>query len=227
MEEYDELRSRFEKAILEIRAMRKELREAHAMQDALELEIFAHKQDAASVNETNQAQIQLMAARIQDLTNKLAASEKQVRNLKQKLTKAETRDKRRSLSLKGRESFQISQEMEDKLVDLENKICAIERGKSVSAPASAGSSPKESSPNPKKEKRRDSKSLDRTRLRRKSLDSATSSEPMKVLIRLSTLETKVANVQENMASDAEKDSSECSEISAPSTSEVSLEIIAR
>ncbi|KOX68453.1 Protein outspread [Melipona quadrifasciata] len=145
VEEYDELRSRFEKAILEIRAMRKELREAHAMQDALELEIFAHKQDATSVSETNQAQIQLMAARIQDLTNKLAASEKQVRTLKQKLTKVETRDKRRSLSLKGRD----------------------------------------------------------------------------------TLETKVANVTENMASDAEKDSSECSEISASSTSEVSLEIIAR
>ncbi|XP_050473401.1 myosin phosphatase Rho interacting protein outspread isoform X2 [Bombus vancouverensis nearcticus] len=227
VEEYDELRSRFEKAILEIRAMRKELREAHAIQDALELEIFAHKQDAASVSETNQAQLQLMAARIQDLTNKLAASEKQVRTLKQKLTKAESRDKRRSLSLKGRESFQISQEMEDKLLDLENKICAIERGKGTSAPVSTGCSSKESSPNPKKEKRRDGKSLDRTRLRRKSLDSATSSEPMKVLIRLSTLETKVANVTENMASDAEKDSSECSEISASSTSEVSLEIIAR
>ncbi|XP_029033896.2 protein outspread isoform X2 [Osmia bicornis bicornis] len=228
MEEYEELRSRFEKAIQEIRAMRKELREAHAMQDALELEIFAHKQDAISVNETNQAQMQLMAARIQDLTNKLAASEKQVRTLKQKLTKAESRDKRRSLSLKGRESFQISQEMEDKLVDLENKICAIERGKSiVGTPVSTGSSSKESSPNPKKEKRRDTKNLDRSRLRRKSLDSATSSEPMKVLIRLSTLETKVANVTENMASDAEKDSSECSEVSGSSTSEVSLEIIAR
>ncbi|EZA59782.1 Protein outspread [Ooceraea biroi] len=115
MEEYDELRNRFEKAVMEIRAMRRELREAHATQDVLELEIFAHKQDAASVSETNQAQIQLMAARIQDLTNKLAASEKQVRTLKQKLTKAESRDKRRSLSLKGRESFQISQEVEDKL----------------------------------------------------------------------------------------------------------------
>ncbi|XP_076382798.1 myosin phosphatase Rho interacting protein outspread isoform X3 [Megalopta genalis] len=223
MEEYEELRSRFEKAILEIRAMRKELREAHAMQDALELEIFAHKQDAASVSETNQAQARLMAARIQDLTNKLAASEKQVRTLKQKLTKAEARDKRRSLSLKGRESFQISQEMEDKLQDLENKICAIERGRSIGAIGATGS--KESSPNPKKEKR--SKNLDRSRLRRKSLDSATSSEPMKVLIRLSTLETKVANVAENMASDAEKDSSECSEVSASSTSEVSLEIVAR
>ncbi|XP_076627210.1 myosin phosphatase Rho interacting protein outspread isoform X2 [Colletes latitarsis] len=227
MEEYDELRSRFEKAILEIRAMRKELREAHAMQDALELEMFAHKQDAVNVNETNQAQVQLMAARIQDLTNKLAASEKQVKTLKQKLTKAETRDKRRSLSLKGRESFQISQEMEDKLLDLENKICAIERGKSITAVVSSGIGSKESSPNPKKEKRREIKNLDRARLRRKSLDSATSSEPMKVLIRLSTLETKVANVTENMASDAEKDSSECSEVSVSSTSEVSLEIIAR
>ncbi|XP_024940754.1 protein outspread isoform X5 [Cephus cinctus] len=226
MEEYDELRGRFEKAILEIRAMRRELREAHATQDALELEIFAHKQDAVRVNETNQAQVQLMAARIQDLTNKLAASEKQVRALKQKLTKAETRDKRRSLSLKGRESFQISQEMEDKLMDLENKICAIERGKSISAPASAGSSSKESSPNPKKERKRENKSLDRARLRRKSLDSATSSEPMKVLIRLSTLETKVANVADNMASDVEKDSSECSEVSGTS-SEVSLEVLSR
>ena len=226
MEEYDELRGRFEKAILEIRAMRKELREAHATQDALELEIFAHKQESGRMNETNQAQIQLMAVRIQDLTNKLAGSEKQVRTLKQKLTKAETREKRRSLSLKGRESFQISQEVEDKLLDLENKICAIERGKSISAPASAGSS-KESSPNPKKERRRENRSLDRARLRRKSLDSATSSEPMKVLIRLSTLETKVANATENLASDAEKDSSESSEVSASSTSEVSLEVLSR
>ncbi|XP_018345806.1 PREDICTED: protein outspread isoform X2 [Trachymyrmex septentrionalis] len=225
MEEYDELRNRFEKAVMEIRAMRKELREAHATQDVLELEIFAHKQDAANVSETNQAQVQLMAARVQDLTNKLAASEKQIRTLKQKLTKAESRDKRRSLSLKGRESFQISQEVEDKLLDLENKICAIERGKSISAPVSAGSSSKESSPNPKKEKRRESKNLDRARLRRKSLDSATSSEPLKVLIRLSTLETKVANVAEAMVSDAEKDSSECSEISG--SSEVSLEVLAR
>lgn len=220
MEEYDELRGRFEKAILEIRAMRKELREAHAAQDALELEVFAYKQESGRANDTNQAQMQLMAARIQDLTNKLAGSEKQVRTLKQKLTKNETRDKRRSLSLKGRESFQISQEVEDKLLDLENKICAIERGKSTSVS-------KESSPNPKKERRREHRSLDRARLRRKSLDSATSSEPMKVLIRLSTLETKVANVAENLASDAEKDSSECSEISASSTSEVSLEVISR
>lgn len=230
MEEFDELRGRFEKAVLEIRAMRKELRDAHTMQDALELEIFAHKQDASRVTETNVAQVELMAARIQDLTTKLAASEKQVRTLKQKLTKAESRDKRRSLSLKGRESFQISQELEDKLMDLETKICAIERGKCTNAPITVAHTSKESNPNLKKERKRENKSFDRERLRRKSLDSATSSEPMKVLIRLSTLETKVASVAESMISDAEKDSSECSETTSGGTSvtnQVSQEIITR
>lgn len=228
IEEYEELRGRFEKAISEIRAMRRELREAHATQDALELEILAHRQDAARCRDSNQAQVQLMAARIQDLTNKLTASEKQVRAIKQKLLKAESRDKRRSLSLKGRESFQISQELEEKLLELENKICAIECGTfSVSQP-SAGVGSKESSPNPKRERKRENKSLDRARIRRKSLDSATSSEPMKVLIRLSTLETKVASVSENLAatSDVEKDSSESSEILTPSN-DISVEILSR
>ena len=223
MEEFDELRGRFEKAVLEIRAMRKELREAHTIQDALELEIFAHKQDASRVTTSNTAQVQLMAARIQDLTTKLAGSEKQVRTLKQKLTKSETREKRRSLSLKGRESFQISQELEDKLLDLETKISLISRGKTTPAPV-----PSKDSSNSKKETKRDKKTLDRARLRRKSLDSATSSEPMKVLIRLSTLETKVAHISETMPSDAEKDSSECSETTTASTStEISTEILTR
>ncbi|XP_012265785.2 protein outspread isoform X2 [Athalia rosae] len=226
IDEYEELRGRFEKAISEIRAMRRELREAHATQDALELEILAHRQDAARCKDNNQAQVQLMAARIQDLTNKLTASEKQVRALKQKLVKAESRDKRRSLSLKGRESFQISQELEEKLLELETKICAIERGKCGSALASAETNSKESSPNPKRERKKENRSLDRARIRRKSLDSATSSEPMKVLIRLSTLETKVAAVSENVTSDVEKDSSECSEIITPNN-EISLEILSR
>lgn len=232
MEEFEELRGRFEKAVLEIRAMRKELREAHATQDALELEIFAHKQDESRVSESNRAQVELMAARIQDLTSKLATSEKQVRTLKQKLTKAETRDKRRSLSLKGRESFQISQELEDKLAELETKICAIENGGEKcgtrSGHVSLLQTSKETSASPRRERKRENRSLDRgSRLRRKSLDSATSSEPMKVLIRLSSLETKVAQVAETLGSDVEKDSSECSEPSSPSSCQISTEILTR
>ncbi|XP_015114889.1 protein outspread isoform X2 [Diachasma alloeum] len=225
MEEFDELRGRFEKAVLEIRAMRKELREAHAAQDAAELELFAHRQDNARIKETNQAQVQLMAARIQDLTNKLATSEKQMRQLKQKLTKTEGRDKRRSLSLKGRESFSISQEVEDKLLELENKIIAIEKNQVLPALMTTS---KEYQTSMKKEHKREHKSLDRTRLRRKSLDSATSSEPMKVLIRLTTLERKVASVErESPQSDVDKDSSEHSEASATSSTEVSMELLMR
>ncbi|XP_063972956.1 protein outspread isoform X2 [Diachasmimorpha longicaudata] len=225
MEEFDELRGRFEKAILEIRAMRKELREAHAAQDAAELELFAYRQDNARIKDTNQAQVQLMAARIQDLTNKLAASEKQMRQFKQKLTKTEGRDKRRSLSLKGRESFSISQEVEDKLLDLENKIIAIEKNQVLPALMTTS---KDYQTSMKKEHKREHKSLDRTRLRRKSLDSATSSEPMKVLIRLTTLERKVASVErESPQSDVDKDSSEHSEGSVTSSTEVSMEILMR
>ncbi|XP_043274219.1 protein outspread isoform X2 [Venturia canescens] len=232
MEEFEELRGRFEKAVLEIRAMRKELREAHATQDALELEIFAHKQDESRVNKSNRAQVELMAARIQDLTSKLGTSEKQVRTLKQKLMKVETRDKRRSLSLKGRESFQISQELEDKLAELETKICTMieSGGKCAVTPGhiSLSQTSNETSTSPRRERKRENRSLDRgSRLRRKSLDSATSSEPMKVLIRLSSLETKVAQVAETLGSDVEKDSSECSEPSSPSDCQISTEILTR
>lgn len=238
MDEYEEMRRRFEKAVLEIRAMRKELREAHAKQDALELEIFAHKQEATRVNDGNQAQIELMAARIQDLTGKLASSEKQLRLCKQKLVKTESREKRRSLSLKGREAFQISQELEDKLLDLETKVCAI----TTATPATKSSSPTKepttttpSSSSGKKERKKENRSLDKMRLRRKSLDSATSCEPMKVLIRLSTLEAKVASASETQqqqqqqqpSSDVEKDSSECSEASSCAQQLLSGEALAK
>lgn len=107
----------------------------------------------------------------------------QIRLLKQKLTKSEGREKRRSLSLKGRESFTICKELEEKLVDLEKKIGKFDV------------------PNSNAIEKSDSKdtgcraSTVASRLRRKSLDSATSSEPMKVLIRMTSLESRVADLQ--------------------------------
>lgn len=130
----------------------------------------------------------------------------------------QVREKRRSLSLKGRESFQICRELEDKLAELECKLALLEGGSPDQPPAATPSSPSSPSPTPsltgstkgqraeRAERRRErghaeqaadggsSSGKDRVaRLRRKSLDSATSSEPMKVLIRLSALESKVAN----------------------------------
>ncbi|CAH1714851.1 unnamed protein product [Aphis gossypii] len=183
IDEYEDLRCRFEKAVQEIRAMKRELRESNIQTDCLELELINARQDLQIRQQTYEAQASMMAARIQDLTTKLTAADKQIRLLKQKLTKSEGRDKRRSLSLKGRESFTICKELEEKLVDLEKKIGKLD--------ATNGNVIEKS----------DSKdtgcraSTVASRLRRKSLDSATSSEPMKVLIRMTSLENRVTDMQ--------------------------------
>ncbi|XP_011502573.1 PREDICTED: protein outspread [Ceratosolen solmsi marchali] len=210
MDEYEELRSRFEKAILEIRAMRKELREAHALQDAFELQTFVYRQEANRSNESNQAQIHLMAARIQDLTNKLTTNEKHMRTLKQKLSRVETRDKRKSLSLKERESLQIANEVEDKLLNFEQKIRTIEKTKST---VKLRNYSKKFNYNITKELRRKNKNLDINILRKKSLDSVTYSQPMKVFIKLSTLKSKIFNITESIFGEIEKIFNKCNEIS--------------
>ncbi|GLG98461.1 Uncharacterized protein GBIM_05111 [Gryllus bimaculatus] len=203
LEEYEELRGRFEKAVAEIRAMRRELRESHALYDDLELVCISLRQEASSNEGAHNSETSLMVSRIEDLTLKLSAAEKQVRTLKQKLTKSESRDKRRSLSLKGRESFQICKELEEKLGELEAKIIALETGKHVTQPKATKTPGSES---PQKSQSEDASKGDTlkassSRLRRKSLDSATSSEPMKVLIRLSSLEAKVKKATEKLVSE--------------------------
>ncbi|KAK9504636.1 hypothetical protein O3M35_010923 [Rhynocoris fuscipes] len=176
-EEYTDLRTRFEKAVSEIRALKRELRESQAASDWLELSVVSARQEAKSMKDEADASSKLMAARIADLASKLSSAEKQIRTLKQKLAKTETREKRRSLSLKGRESFTICKELEEKLIELENKMNIIDP------------SPAPVNPVPLDVKKADKVS---SRLRRKSLDSATSSEPLKVLLRLRNLEAKVA-----------------------------------
>lgn len=103
--------------------------------------------------------------------------------LKQKLTKSEGREKRRSLSLKGRESFTICKELEEKLVDLEKKIGKLDitNGNIIEKSDTKDTGCRASTV--------------ASRLRRKSLDSATSSEPMKVLIRMTSLENRVTELQ--------------------------------
>ncbi|XP_060843007.1 protein outspread-like isoform X2 [Rhopalosiphum padi] len=183
IEEYEDLRCRFEKAVQEIRAMKRELRESNIQTDCLELELINARQDLQIRQQTYEAQASMMAARIQDLTTKLTAADKQIRLLKSKLTKSEGREKRRSLSLKGRESFTICKELEEKLVDLEKKIGKLDttNGNAIEKSDSKDTGCRASTV--------------ASRLRRKSLDSATSSEPMKVLIRMTSLENRVADMQ--------------------------------
>ncbi|CAH1130205.1 unnamed protein product [Ceutorhynchus assimilis] len=178
-----DLKCRFEKAVIEIRAIKRALRNSEDNCDQLEIANHSLKQSIDALRQEHQAEVNLLVVRLDHLTSKLTNVEKQLR-IK---VKNEAKDKRRSLSLKGKESFSINKEVEDKVTELEAKIVSMEKG------------------NNKQQKRRfkrdrssertspiDDKSL--RRLRRKSLDSATSSEPMKLLMRLSSLESKVTNV---------------------------------
>ncbi|KAH1024624.1 hypothetical protein HUJ05_004084 [Dendroctonus ponderosae] len=175
-----DLKCRFEKAVIEIRAIKKALRHSDDNCDRLEIANHSLKQSIEILKQEHQAEVNLLVVRLDHLTAKLTAVEKQLR-IK---AKTDAKDKRRSLSLKGRENFSINKEVEDKVTELEAKILTLEKGR------------------PKRRFRRE-RSSERTspiddkslrRLRRKSLDSATSSEPMKLLMRLSSLESKVSNV---------------------------------
>ncbi|XP_042229657.1 protein MLP1 homolog [Homarus americanus] len=199
VDEYNELRLRFEKAVNEIKALKREFREIQNQQDEMELSNLKLKQDLKGSEGDFNSQLSLMTCRIQDLTNKLTNSEKQVRLLKQKISRAESRDRRRTQSLKGRESFALSKDIELKLSQLETKIEQLLQSQ-ITLPGveeenkgeGGSSQPKE----PKMPKR--SKSFDEStkssRLRRKSLDSPSSSEAMKAIVRLNTLESKVSSL---------------------------------
>ncbi|KAM3961288.1 LOW QUALITY PROTEIN: myosin phosphatase Rho interacting protein outspread [Aphomia sociella] len=199
IEGYVELRGRFMKAIQEIKTMKKELRDSHSMYDELEITNMKLRNEMKLREQCTRSEIDLMAARILDLTQKLTASDKQVRTLKHKIQKTESREKRRSLSLKGRESFTLGKEVEEKLTELENKITMLESGEQVPTINSPSKSMSPAKERTKTDSLTDEKRMKRlaARLRRKSLDSATSSEPMKMLVRLSSLETKVASALES------------------------------
>lgn len=93
-----DLRSRFEKAVLEIRTVKRELRESFSKYDGLELKNFGLQRGLEMAKKESQAENALMVARIDHLTTKLAAAEKQLRSK----SRQEAKDKRRSLSLKGK-----------------------------------------------------------------------------------------------------------------------------
>ncbi|XP_062122740.1 protein outspread isoform X2 [Drosophila sulfurigaster albostrigata] len=138
-EEYNELRTRFEKAVNEIRAMKRELKQSQNQYDALELIQTALQQKLERCQMEDGAQLQLMAARIQDLTIKYSTSERQVRALKQKLAKSE---RRRSLSLKGKEQLELKlSELQRETVEHKSGDCST-----ASTTESSGDSSSQSSP---------------------------------------------------------------------------------
>lgn len=184
IEEYTDLKSRFEKAISELKIMKKELKEAHNMYDMMELQYSSLKMQLEQQKAEEQNQSQMFSARIQDLTSKYSASEKNIRNLKQKLLRTE---KRRTLSLKGREVLTLQKDLEEKVSELESKVEAI-------APITPLPLP------PTKEETR-------KRLRRKSLDStsSSSSSSVQMVIRLNAIEKRIEGITKSPKESAWED----------------------
>ncbi|XP_013105703.2 uncharacterized protein LOC106085824 isoform X2 [Stomoxys calcitrans] len=177
-DEYSELKGRFEKAVNEIRAMKRELKESQNQYDTLEISYASLKQDLERKEIEDQSQLQMMADRIQDLTLKYSSSERQVRSLKQKLAKSE---RRRSLSLKGKEQLTVSKELEIKLNDLEAKIDELEKNHSFDLKQPIA----ESHPVTKATSKKSS--------RRRSLESS-ASDSLQFLVRVNDLEKRCEGV---------------------------------
>jgi hypothetical protein len=178
--EYQELKQRFEKVVNELKMMKRELRESYNSYDNLDLAHTSLRQDLERKHNEYQMRNKMMADRIQDLTNKYANAEKQVRILKQKLVKSE---RKRTSSLKGKETLQIQKELEDKVMELEGRF---EMNLDVEMPSPNCSLRASPARCETPEKRSTAK------LRRKSLDSV-SSQPMQLLVRLNALEKRLEN----------------------------------
>ncbi|MPC17393.1 Protein outspread [Portunus trituberculatus] len=77
VEHCGDVRMRLERAIGEIRALKRQVREGQDQQDQLELSNLQLRQDMKGSKGDFNSQLNLMTCRIQDLTNKLTNSEKQ------------------------------------------------------------------------------------------------------------------------------------------------------
>ena len=108
----------------------------------------------------------------------------QVRQLKVKIAKSESREKRRTQSLKGRESFQLSKEVEEKLMELEGKMATL-------IGAQSGTSEKTVESSPVRHRRGFEETTKSFRMRRKSLEGG-GNDSVKILLRVEQLEQQLS-----------------------------------
>ncbi|EEC10714.1 P116 Rho-interacting protein, putative [Ixodes scapularis] len=120
------LQGRLARAAEECWALKRELRRSQDAFDDLELRCLALERDSRGAEEMHASQLALMTARIDDLTAKLALSEKAQRQLRQRLARADSKQEKRRLSLKGKEAASPSKELEAKLAQLEHKFALLE-----------------------------------------------------------------------------------------------------
>lgn len=141
--EPDCLQGRLARAMEEAWALKRELRRSQDAFDDLELRCLTLERDSRGAEEMHASQLALMTARIDDLTAKLALSEKAQRQLRQRLARADSKQEKRRLSLRGKEAGSPSRELEAKLAQLEHKLALLEEALQGNEAASDASAPDE------------------------------------------------------------------------------------
>ena len=127
---YNDAMKRLGKAVAEIKALRGTVKTSQNSADEMELVNIRLQQSLASLEVQQAEQVRQMSTKIEDLTGKYLASERQVRTLK--LKGADGKSRRRSSTGIRPEEFLVNKEAEHVLEDIESSLVTIEgmvRGK--------------------------------------------------------------------------------------------------
>ena len=102
-EDHEDLRSKYERSVQEVKRLRGELREAHMSIDDMEIASAGVKQQVKVMEQDHQQQLAMMTSRVQDLTSKLATADKKARKLERRVSRRESKLKLRRDSLESGE----------------------------------------------------------------------------------------------------------------------------
>merc|ERR1719495_61847 len=119
---YNDLVNRFNKAISEIRAMKARVKEAQNNTDAMEIKNMQMNQTLKNSGTQHGEEMKMMSNKIEDLTSKYLAAEKQVRNLKLKIKSSEGKERRRSSTGIRQDELLVHREAETVLDDIESSL---------------------------------------------------------------------------------------------------------
>ena len=123
---YQDLVHRFDKAISEIKLLKASLKEAQCASDEAEIKNMQINQSFQSKEKSHGDSIKMLTNKIEDLTSKYLASERQVRNLKIKLKSPEGRERRRSSTGVRPDELLVQREAESVLDDIELSLNSME-----------------------------------------------------------------------------------------------------
>jgi len=123
---YNDVVNRFNKAISEIKALKTSLKQAQGASDEAEIKNMQINQNMQSKEKHHEENMRMLSNKIEDLTSKYLASERQVRNLKLKLKSPEGKERRRSSTGVRPDELLVQREAESVLDDIELSLNSME-----------------------------------------------------------------------------------------------------